>query len=78
MRSIQELMDLSGKVALVTGGAGHIGRAAAETLVELGARVVLIDRDLDLRSPACLAISALEDVSMLACDVGLKNSSLLQ
>jgi NAD(P)-dependent dehydrogenase (short-subunit alcohol dehydrogenase family) len=37
-------MDLSGRRALVTGGAGHVGLAAAETLMELGASVALLDR----------------------------------
>ena len=45
MRSVTELMDLSGRRALVTGGAGHIGLAVGETLVELGARVAVLDRD---------------------------------
>ena len=45
MRSIAELTNLDGRRALVTGGAGHIGFAAADTLVELGARVALLDLD---------------------------------
>lgn len=43
MRSIANLMNLEGRQALVTGGAGHIGYAAAETLVEMGARVAILD-----------------------------------
>ncbi len=43
MRSIRDLMDLSGRVALVTGGAGYIGLAICETLLELGAHVVILD-----------------------------------
>jgi NAD(P)-dependent dehydrogenase (short-subunit alcohol dehydrogenase family) len=35
--------DLAGRVALVTGGAGGIGRAIAETLVARGAAVVIAD-----------------------------------
>ncbi len=38
-------MDLAGRKALISGGAGHIGRATAETLVELGAEVLLLDRN---------------------------------
>ncbi|QBY01302.1 SDR family oxidoreductase [Rhodophyticola sp. CCM32] len=43
MKSLQDLANLSGRKALVTGGAGHIGIAAAEALLELGAEVVLLD-----------------------------------
>ncbi len=43
MKDLQQLMDLTGRVALVTGGAGHIGSVAGETLAELGASVILVD-----------------------------------
>jgi NAD(P)-dependent dehydrogenase (short-subunit alcohol dehydrogenase family) len=36
---------LAGQVALVTGAAGGIGRATAEHLLELGAQVLIADRD---------------------------------
>lgn len=49
VRSVASLMNLKGRTALVTGGAGHIGYATAETLVELGARVAV----LDLAADAC-------------------------
>lgn len=42
---ITELMDLKGKRALVTGGAGHIGPVAAQVLMELGAEVIISDRN---------------------------------
>ena len=44
MRTIQEMTTLRGRRALVTGGSGHIGLAAVETLTELGAEVVILDR----------------------------------
>ncbi len=43
MKSIKELMDLSGRTALVTGGAGHIGMAFCETLAEAGANIAVLD-----------------------------------
>jgi NAD(P)-dependent dehydrogenase (short-subunit alcohol dehydrogenase family) len=38
-------MDFTGKVALITGGGGGIGRAAAAGFAARGARVVVVDRD---------------------------------
>ena len=45
MRSLAELMNLTGRRAVITGGAGHVGLAAAQALTELGARVVVLDLD---------------------------------
>ena len=50
-------MDLTGAVALVTGGAGALGRTIAQAYLAQGAKVVLVDLSADdLRS----AVSALE------------------
>ena len=45
MRTLHQLMDLSHRTALVTGGAGHIGASIAVCLAELGAKVAIVDRD---------------------------------
>lgn len=72
MRSLEALMDLTGRHALVTGGAGHIGLAACETLLELGATVTVLDVDasacrerIDLLSP-----QAPGRVEAMPCDLG--------
>ncbi len=50
---IFERMKLDGRVALVTGSKGHFGRVICETLHELGAKVVGVDKeDCDLESEA--------------------------
>ena len=43
--TIQELFDLRGKAALITGGTGHLGAAMARALAEAGASVVVASRD---------------------------------
>lgn len=43
MRKVEDLMRLDNRVALVTGGGGHIGSAMASALAEMGAQVALAD-----------------------------------
>lgn len=43
--TVQQLFDLSGKVALITGGTGHLGSAMARALAEAGASVIITSRD---------------------------------
>jgi NAD(P)-dependent dehydrogenase (short-subunit alcohol dehydrogenase family) len=47
MRTVADMMRLDGRKVLLTGGAGHIGLAAAESLLELGAVVSILDRETD-------------------------------
>lgn len=54
MMTPTELFDLTGKTALVTGGATGIGRMAAEGLIAAGARVLIASRKAD----ACEAVAA--------------------
>ena len=43
--TIQNLFDLSGRNALITGASGHLGQSMANALAEAGARVIVASRD---------------------------------
>src|SRR3989475_13063316 len=42
-QTVKHLFDLTGRVALITGGAGLLGRQHAEAIAQAGGRPVLID-----------------------------------
>ena len=44
MTTIRELSNLNGRRALITGATGNLGKVIADTLAELGADLVLVDR----------------------------------
>lgn len=64
------LFDLSGKKALVTGGAAGLGRSCAVALAAAGADVAIIDRN---EKPAAEAVEAIRrvgrDALFISCDV---------
>lgn len=44
MTTIRKLSNLKGRRALITGATGDLGKVMADTLAELGADLVLVDR----------------------------------
>jgi NADP-dependent 3-hydroxy acid dehydrogenase YdfG len=45
--TIQNLFDLTGRVALITGGSGFLGNSLSRALAEAGASVVVASRELN-------------------------------
>ncbi|MES3032816.1 MAG: SDR family oxidoreductase [Gemmatimonadota bacterium] len=70
-RSIAAGLSLHGRRAVVTGGAGHLGQVIGETLVELGADVLLVDRDATTLAAAATRVSAAGNgaVDVVVCDL---------
>jgi NAD(P)-dependent dehydrogenase (short-subunit alcohol dehydrogenase family) len=72
MKRTDELLDLGGKVAVVTGGSRGIGRVVAEALAGAGADVVVASRKLDSCETAAREITEATGRRALpvACHVG--------
>lgn len=58
--SVQQLFDLQGRVALVTGAGGYLGRAMAEALAEAGAKIVVSSRNLEKAQSTAEALGGRE------------------
>jgi NAD(P)-dependent dehydrogenase (short-subunit alcohol dehydrogenase family) len=63
------LFDLTGKNALVTGGAQGMGRMIAEGLLRAGARVAITSRKADVCEAAAAEMAALGECVALPCDL---------
>lgn len=59
-------IELAGKTALITGGASGIGRCCAQTLAQAGARIVVVDVNVEAAQET---ISVLGDGLAIACDL---------
>ncbi len=66
---MNRLFDLSGKTALVTGGAQGLGRMMAEGLLGAGATVAITSRKPDICEAAAAQMSALGKCIALPCDL---------
>ena len=71
VRSVQQLFDLSGKTALITGGSRGLGLQMAEALGEQGAKVVISSRKQSDLDEAVAHLKNLGiDASAIAADLG--------
>ena len=72
-KTISELMNLSGKSAIVTGGAMGIGFAIASRLAEAGAKVLVADKD-----SAAAAAAAEKIPNSIACEVDVSDEAQVE
>lgn len=77
MKQFNALFDLTGKTAIVTGGANGIGKATALRLAQAGANIVIADLDLDAATKTAQEVEQ-EGVRALAveCNI-LKDDNLV-
>lgn len=64
-----ELFDLSGRLILITGGYGHLGRAIVAGLLAYGATVVVLGRDPERFTKTFAALPPTAKLYFQACDI---------
>jgi len=70
--SVKQLLDLSGKVALVTGGSRGLGLQIAEALAEMGAKIAISARKKDELDQAVSRLGG--EASAFVCDIGKREA----
>src|SRR2546430_16252670 len=76
-KSVKQLFDLSGRVAIITGGSIGLGRQMAEALAEMGANVVLCARKKERCEEAAHELEKL-GVKVLALGCNVKDPASVQ
>src|SRR6266849_6549360 len=72
---VGDLLDLSGRVALVTGGSRGLGLQIAEALGEMGAKLALTARKKDELDEAVSHLGKLKiEASSFVCDLGKREA----
>ncbi len=68
--ALTDIFDLTGKIAVITGAGGGLGRALSEAMADAGADVVCVDIDYEAANETSAAVVALGRRGLpLRCDV---------
>ena len=77
-RTVKDLMSLKGRVALVTGGAGHIGGAICEALAEQGTALAVLDMSQEPCSITARTVTERYGVETIALPVDLADEDAVR
>jgi gluconate 5-dehydrogenase len=72
-QTVFEMFNLGGRVALVTGGAGYLGRAMCEALAEAGASVIVSSRDQTRAEAAAAQLPRIGEATHFGVSLDHKN-----
>lgn len=78
MTSLKTLMDLSGRWALITGGAGHLGSVLAEALAEAGANLLILDTQIEAGQALLQRLQTQYGIQGEALSIDLQDTPALQ
>src|SRR5207248_11042273 len=74
--SLRQLLDITGRTALITGGSRGLGLQMAEALGEMGARIALVARKRDELETAAARLRS-QDVEALPLACDMSNSAAI-
>ncbi len=78
MKTVKELQGMKGRVAVITGGAGHIGSVVCDALAEQGATIVIVDTDAPRCSETCARLERDQGIETLPLVVDLTDEKAIR
>ncbi len=76
--TVQQAFDLTGRVAIITGGAGLLGRKHAEAVLECGGAAVLLDLDEERARQAAAELTGPDDARCIGLGVDITQESEIE
>ena len=75
MRKLEKLRNMNGKIAVITGATGHLGFAICTALAELGANLILLDKNNNNLVKVKVDIEETWDIKCITieCDLEVEN-----